>query len=119
MRRALLLAVALSLLVAGGARAWTWPAGGPVLRPFVFDPASPYAAGQRRGILVGGAAGESALAPASGTVTFAGSVPGNGLAVSIRTADGYAVTLVHLGSIAVGRGVTVSEGAVVGTIGDS
>src|SRR2546421_6120437 len=119
MRRTVLLAVALSLLVATGARAWTWPATGPVLRPFVFDPASPYSAGQHRGILVGGSRGESVVAPAAGTVSLAGSVPGNGLAVTIRTADGYAVTLVHLGSIAVARGTTVSEGQSVGTVGDS
>jgi len=117
MRRTVLLAVALSLLVVTGARAWTWPATGPVLRPFVFDPASPISAGQHRGILVGGSSGESVLAPAAGTVSFAGSVPGNGLALTIRTADGYAVTLVHLGSIAVTRGATVSESQAVGTVG--
>jgi len=119
MRRTVLLAAALSLVVATGARAWTWPATGPVLRPFVFDPASPYAAGQHRGILVGGSPGESVLAPAAGTVSFAGSVPGNGLALTIRTADGYAVTLVHLGSIVVARGAGVSEGQAVGTVGES
>src|SRR3954454_11740291 len=119
MRRAVLLAAVLSLLAATGARAWTWPAGGPVLRPFVFDTAAPYTAGQHRGILVGGLPGEGVLAPAGGTVSYAGTVPGYGLAVTIRTADGYSVTLVHLGSIGVARGAAVSEGQPVGTVGDS
>src|SRR5439155_6467918 len=36
-----------------------------------------------------------------------------------QTADGYSVTLTHLGSITVRRGDTVREGAAVGTIGPS
>ena len=75
MRRALLLAAVLSLLIATGARAWTWPTGGSVLRTFQFDPATPYAAGQHRGIDVGGSPGEPVLAPAGGTISFAGSPP--------------------------------------------
>ena len=50
MRRMLLVAVLAALLVAPVARAWTWPVGGPVLQPFSFDPAHPYAAGEHRGI---------------------------------------------------------------------
>ena len=56
------------------------------------------------------------LAPAAGTVSFAGTVPSNGKTVTIQTADGYAVTLVGLGSIAVKKGAVVSEGQAVGTI---
>src|SRR5712691_11081101 len=120
MRRvALLFAVALPLAGAPAVRAWTWPASGAVLRPFVFDPGAPYAAGQHRGVDVGGSLGEPVVAPAGGVVTFAGSVPTSGRAVTIQTADGYAVTLVHLGSIAVGRGAVVSEGASVGSLGQS
>ena len=51
-----------------------WPADGPVLRPFQLG-ADPYAAGQHRGIDVGGAAGAPVRRPAAGTVSFAGSVP--------------------------------------------
>ena len=58
MRRVLLVAVLAALLVAPVARAWTWPVGGPVLQPFSFDPAHPYAAGEHRGIDIGAAAGE-------------------------------------------------------------
>jgi len=112
----LVLALAL-LIVVPGARAWTWPADGPVLRDFAFDAAHPYAGGQHRGIAVGAAPGAPVLAAAGGTVTFAGSVPGSGAVVTIRTADGYSVTLVHLGSAAVSRGGAVGEGDVVGFVG--
>src|SRR2546423_13919171 len=39
--------------------------------------------------------------------------------MTIQTADGYSVTLTHLGSTTLRRGETVSEGASVGTIGPS
>ena len=119
MRRALLPAVLAALLLAPAASAWTWPATGSVLQPFLFDPAHPYAAGQHRGIDVGAAAGSTVLAPASGTVTFAGSVPSSGKSVTVETPDGYSVTLTHLGSINVGKGSAVVEGAPVGTVGPS
>src|ERR687898_1001531 len=110
--------VLLALLLPGGAHAWSWPVDGPVLRPFAFG-SDPYAGGQHRGIDVGAAVGESVRAPAAGTVSFAGSVPGGGRAVTIRTPDGYSVTLLQLGSIAVQRGEEVAEGARVGAIGES
>ena len=119
MRRALLPVVLAALLLAPGASAWTWPAGGPVLQPFLFDPSHPYAAGQHRGIDLGGAEGSPVLAPAAGTVSFAGTVPSSGKSVTIETPDGYSVTLTHLGSISVARNAEVAEGGPVGTIGAS
>jgi peptidase M23-like protein len=102
------------------AQAWTWPVKGPVLQAFSYDEAHPYAAGQHRGIDIGAAAsGEPVAAPASGTVSFAGSVPTSGKSVTIETADGYSVTLTHLGAIGVARGAVVAEGAVVGAVGPS
>ena len=101
------------------ALAWTWPVSGPVLRPFAFDRGNPYAGGQHRGADIGASVGANVVAPAGGTVTFAGSTPGGGLTIAIRTADGYSATLVHLGSLAVGRGAAVQEGAVVGTVGST
>ena len=93
---------------------------GPVLQPFVYDEAHPYAAGQHRGIdIAADAAGEQVVAPAAGTVSFAGSVPSSGESLTIQTSDGYSVTLTHLGSIAVSRGASVAEGAPVATIGPS
>ena len=54
--------------------------------------------------------GSPVLAPAAGTVSFVGSIPRGGRAVTIQTADGYAVTLLQLGSTSVLRGSVVAEG---------
>ena len=105
---------------APAAYAWSWPVDGPVLQPFVYDEAHPYAAGQHRGIDIGAeAAGEVVVAPAAGTVSFAGTVPTNGKSVTIETADGYSVTLTHLGSIVVSKGEAVAEQDTIGTVGPS
>jgi hypothetical protein len=115
----LLLPVLLAFLAgASPAHAWTWPASGPVLQHFSYN-GDPYAAGQHRGVDVGGSAGEPVLAPAAGSVTFAGTVPGGGRTITIRTPDGLAVTLLHLGTIAEVKGASVAEGAQVGTLGSS
>jgi hypothetical protein len=119
MRRALVLVVLLFLLWAPGAYAWTWPTQGPVLLGFVFDSSHPYAGGQHRGIDIGASPGTAVVAPAAGTVTFAGAVPTGGKSVTIATADGYSVTLTHLGSIGVSKGASVGEGSGVGTVGPS
>jgi MYXO-CTERM domain-containing protein len=117
-RLALLLFVFLAWTPA--AYAWSWPVQGPVLQPFSYDEAHPYASGQHRGIDIGvGSAGESVVAPAAGTVSFAGSVPTNGKSVTIETADGYSVTLTHLGSIGVVKGAAVAEQDAIGTVGPS
>jgi hypothetical protein len=119
-KRRLALTVLLFLVWAPVANAWTWPVQGPVLEPFSYDEAHPYAAGQHRGIDIGAnAAGEQVVAPAAGTISFAGSVPGSGESVTIQTSDGYSVTLTHLGSMAVSKGALIAEGALVGTIGPS
>ena len=114
-----LLPVLLVILVgASPAHAWTWPADGPVLQTFRFG-GDPYAAGHHRGIDIGGETGAPVRAPASGRVTFAGTVPRGGRTVTVTTADGYAVTLVHLGAFSVRRGASVGEGEVVGSVGPS
>jgi hypothetical protein len=100
------------------ALAWTWPADGPVLQPFVLGD-DPYAGGQHRGIDVASAGGAEVRSPAAGVVSFAGTVPGGGRTVTVQTADGYSVTLVHLGSFAVVREAPVAEGAPIGTVGPS
>ena len=118
MRRAILGLALLALFVlAPPASAWTWPLHGDVLRPYSLGP-DPYAAGQHRGVDVGGAAGEPVRAPASGTVSFAGVVPGSGRTVTIQL-EGYAVSLTHLGEITVPKGAVVTEGDPVGLAGAS
>src|SRR5438552_17416895 len=96
------------------ARAWVWPVDGPVLRPFSFDHAHPFAGGQHRGVDLGAPTGAKVVAPADGVVSFAGTVPTGGKTVSIQTPLGYSATLVHLGSIGVSRGARITEGSVVG-----
>lgn len=116
----LALPVLLFLVLVPAASAWTWPVQGPVVQPFSYDEAHPYASGQHRGVdIAASATGESVLAPASGTVSFAGSVPTSGRTVTIETADGYSITLTHLGSTLVHKGAEVAEGEVVGTVGPS
>ena len=120
MRCLLLLAAVGALLAAAApAGAWIWPSDGAVLGAFSFSAAHPYAAGQHRGIDVGGSAGSTVRAPAGGIVTFAGFVPGGGRTLAIETGDGYSVTLVHLGSVDVPRGADIAEGQPVGSVGFS
>ena len=117
--RIILLPALIAFLVgASPAHAWTWPADGPVLQPFALG-ADPYAGGQHRGVDIAGASGSAVRAPAAGTVTFSGTVPGGGRTLTIQTSDGYAVTLLHLGALGVGRGASVAEGARVGVLGAS
>jgi hypothetical protein len=117
--RSVLLPALIAFLVgASPAHAWTWPVKGPVLQQFSFG-GDPYAAGHHRGIDIAGPFGARVAAPAAGSVSFAGTVPGGGKTVTIKTGDGYAVTLVHLGTIQTRRGVSVAEGEVVGTVGAS
>src|SRR4249920_902764 len=121
MRRVLSVAVAAAIASLIGipvAAAWAWPGDGPVLRSFSVAE-DRYAAGQHRGIDIGAALGAPVRAPAAGTVSFAGPVPGGGRAVTILTADGYAITLLQLGSTVVAPGGVVMEGTVVGQVGDS
>jgi hypothetical protein len=102
------------------ASAWSWPVQGSVLQAFSYDETHTYDAGQHRGIDIGAdAAGETVVAPAAGTIAFAGTVPTSGKSVTIATADGHSVTLTHLGSILVTKGATVAERDSVGTIGPS
>jgi Peptidase family M23 len=107
-----------ALVLAPGASAWAWPVDGPVLRPFVAA-GDPYAGGQHRGIDIGAPSGSDVRSATTGVVAFAGQLPRQGLCLTIRTEDGYSVTLVHLGSIGVSVGTQVSQGDVVGTIGPS
>jgi hypothetical protein len=111
--RRLLFVLLVALAAVPAARAWTWPTDGQMLQPFSFDPASPYAAGQHRGIDLAGSVGEAVHAPRAGVVSFAGTVPGSGKSVTIETADGWSVTLTHLGTLSVKQDASVGEGDVI------
>ncbi|MGH3077953.1 MAG: murein hydrolase activator EnvC family protein, partial [Gaiellaceae bacterium] len=119
--RALIVAAAAlvwGLVGAADGRAWAWPSDGAVLREFSLGD-NPYAAGQHRGIDVGLGDAATVRAPASGEVTFAGTVPTHGLTVTIATADGHKASLTHLGALLVRRGDTVVEGVAVAEAGPS
>ena len=92
MRRTLIVVFLAAFVFVPSAGAWRWPVDGPVLQKFVFGD-DPYAAGQHRGIDIGAPSGEGVISPASGTVSFAGTVPVSGKSVTIQTADGYSVAL--------------------------
>src|SRR5258706_16246312 len=116
MRKRIAWALMLSaLVVVPSAGGWSWPVAGEVVKAFSFDEAHPYAAGQHRGIDIAAPPGTTVVAPASGTITFAGAVPSSGKSVAILS-GAYSVTLTQLGSIAVARGDTVTEGQAVGTV---
>lgn len=118
MRRSLAVLVAAALVQAPAAAGWSWPVDGPVLRPFVFGN-DPYAAGQHRGIDIGAAPGTTVRAATAGSVSFVGTVPAGGRAVTVRTADGLSVTYLELGATRVDRGAEVAEGETIGTIGSA
>ncbi len=118
MGKLLVCALLVSGAVASPASAWTWPVDGAVVAPFVTG-SSPYAGGQHRGIDIAAPDGTPVRAPAAGVVSFAGTVPQGGKTLTVRTADGLAVTLLHLGSLAVRRGAVVAEGQTVATVGPS
>ncbi len=120
MRRIFILLPALLALQVGvsPALAWTWPVDGPVLQSFNVG-SDPYQGGQHRGIDIGAPAGATVVAPAPGTVTFAGILPTYGRSVTIETRDGYSITLVHLGASSVTEGAAIGEGDQVGAIGPS
>ena len=103
---------------APAAQAWTWPVDGPVLRPFSLGP-DPYAAASIAASTSARRSGRRCVAPAAGTVSFVGADSGRRARGHDPDPDGYAVTLLQLGSTSVVRGSVVAEGAVVGAVGES
>jgi hypothetical protein len=102
--------------VAAGAGRWRMPlSGASVVRGFTFEPAAPYAGGQRRGLDLRGAAGARVVAACAGTVAYAGRVPEWGRGVSLRC-GGLVATELGLASASVVRGARVWPGATVGRL---
>ena len=87
------------------------PVRGVIVDPW-RPPPNPYAAGNR-GIDVSSVPGSAVLAPADGTVTFAGAV-GTSRFVVIGSSDGIRITLGFLASVTVRTGQSVRRGQVVG-----
>jgi hypothetical protein len=116
MRRLLLTFSAFLVFVPPAHASWSWPVQGEVITQY-RNGADPYAGGQHRGIDIAAAAGTPVVAAAGGEVRFAGTAGSSGLTVSVRTADGFDTSYLHLSSFAVRVGARVSAGERVGAVG--
>lgn len=119
MKRTLaVLVVLLAVVPAAPARAtgsWVWPVTGPVVRGF-DPPGSPYGSGHR-GIDIGAPEGTMVRAPATGIVSFAGSVGGH-LFVTIDHGGGLLSTSSFLSALLVHAGDLVVQGQGIALSGD-
>ena len=116
-----LAAAALALIAAtvpavsvSAAGTWAWPVTGPVVRAF-DPPDSPYGAGHR-GIDIAVPAGTEVLAPADGTVTFAGPVGGR-LFLTIDHSSGLESTYSWVAALEVRPDDVVRRGELVARSG--
>jgi Peptidase family M23 len=119
MRLFLTAAVAVVAFLAAPAPAhaeWVWPLRGPVVTTY-RNGDDPYAGGQHRGIDIAGPVGAPVVAAAGGEVRFAGTAGSSGLTVSVRTADGFDTSYLHLSSASVRAGEVVSSGDALGAVG--
>ena len=94
---------------------WAWPVIGPVVRGF-DPPSSAYGSGHR-GIDIAAPLATTIVAPAAGTVRFAGKVGGY-LFVSIDHGRGLESTYSWLSAVQVHRGDSVFEGAPIAKTGE-
>ncbi len=86
---------------------WDWPVRGPVIRGF-DPPEDPFGAGHR-GIDIAAPVGSTIVAPASGTVAFAGKVGGQ-LFVTLDHGGELTSTYSWLSATSVRKGDTVTAG---------
>jgi Peptidase family M23 len=94
---------------------WRWPLRGRVVGAFRLTPHAPFARGQRRGIDVAAAQGTAVRAACPGRVTFAGRLPHDDFAVTVRC-GALVATYLRLGRLAVRRGARVAVGRRIGTL---
>ena len=104
----------LAQLAAAPPGSWHWPVPAPirVVAPF-RAPETPYASGHR-GIDVAADPGAVIVAPAAGTVSFAGPVAGRGV-VAIDHGDGVVSAIEPVEALAA-AGTTVSVGEPIGVV---
>jgi len=93
---------------------WTWPVVGPVIQAF-DPPDTPYGSGHR-GIDIAVAVGTTVVAPADGTVTFAGPVGGH-LFVTIDQGGGLSSTYSWLSAKLIRKGDRVLQGQPIALTG--
>ena len=116
MRRLLLALAAFLLLSAPAEASWSWPVRGEVITQY-RNGDDPYASGQHRGIDIAAVVGTPVVAAAGGEVRFAGTAGSSGLTVSVRTADGFDTSYLHLSALAVRAGARVAAGERLGAVG--
>jgi murein DD-endopeptidase MepM/ murein hydrolase activator NlpD len=93
---------------------WTWPVVGPIVDGF-SPPDSPFGSGHR-GIDIAVAVGSPVVAPAGGTVSFAGPVGGRRF-VTIDHGGGLRSTVSFVEDLRVRTGDTVTAGQIVALSG--
>jgi murein DD-endopeptidase MepM/ murein hydrolase activator NlpD len=103
-----------SAAATAGASGWTWPVVGPVIQAF-DPPDTPYGSGHR-GIDIAAEVGTTIVAPAKGTVTFAGPVGGH-LFMTIDHGGGLSSTYSWLSARLVRKGDGVAQGQPIATTG--
>jgi murein DD-endopeptidase MepM/ murein hydrolase activator NlpD len=110
-----LLAVGLAARPVAAAGDWAWPVVGPVIRGF-DPPDSPYGSGHR-GIDIAASIGTVVVAPAPGTVTFAGPVGGR-LFLTIDHGGGLLSSDSFVSGLLVRKGEVVARGQAVARSGE-
>jgi murein DD-endopeptidase MepM/ murein hydrolase activator NlpD len=91
-----------------------WPVNGPVVSPFGMRWGRLHA-----GIDIAAGTGTPIHAAASGRVVYSGWMDGYGNLVAIDHGRGISTAYAHQSSIAVGNGQTVSQGQVIGYVGNT
>jgi murein DD-endopeptidase MepM/ murein hydrolase activator NlpD len=99
---------------ASSASGFIWPVNAPVTSPFGWRWGR-----MHEGIDLGAAYGTPILAAASGTVIYAGWLGGYGNLVVIDHGGGLSTAYGHQSSIAAGVGQAVSQGEVIGYVGNT
>lgn len=93
---------------------WLRPVPGETARPFSYG-SNPFARGLHRGADLAAPPGTPVRSACAGTVVFAGRVPAQGRAVSVRCGR-HRVVYLPLAAIAVRRGAPVAAGTALGTV---
>ena len=95
---------------------FTWPVRGTILSHYGAKTGGLY----NDGINISAASGTTVVAAENGVVAYAGNeVKGMGNLIIIQHADGWMTVYAHLNSMAVRRGVRVSVGQKIGTVGQT
>lgn len=119
MLRVIAISVLLVGLVPGVARGavWQWPVSGRIVGAFSFSPMDPYAAGQRRGIVMAARPGRVVRAACPGRVAFAGAVGRAGPTVSVQC-GALRATYQGIVALSVAEAAFVRAGSALARVGE-